>query len=192
MLHPCRPVEGARPDRFRPSHCPWRECVAHRAERGLLLDLLPEAPPAARIGRHALLFQLSPKGFELVSDDHPAYRAALRRHPRNHKLWRHSQAHHRRETIAFGRRSNALLERGALMCVWRNFVKGVSERKPDPTSPAMRLGLTDRPWRWRDIFARRLFPERLRLPSGWQRVYRREWITPAVGRNVRHILAHAF
>jgi hypothetical protein len=109
-----------------------------------------------------------------------------------HKLWRHSQAHHRRETIAFGRRSNAVLERGALMVCWKNLVKGVSERRNDRTTPAMRLGLTARPWRWRDVFARRLFPGRIRVSESWMRIYRRAWITPAVGRNVLHDLRHAF
>ena len=109
-----------------------------------------------------------------------------------HKLWRHSQAHHRRETIAFGRRSNAVLERAALMVCWKNLVKGVSERRNDRTTPAMRLGLTARPWMWRDVFARRLFPGRIRLSESWMRIYRRAWITPAVGRNVRHELRHAF
>ena len=55
-----------------------------------------------------------------------------------HGLIRHSECHHRRETIAFGRRTNAILERLYLASVWRNFVKGVSERKPDETTPAMR------------------------------------------------------
>jgi hypothetical protein len=109
-----------------------------------------------------------------------------------HKLWRHSEAHQRRETIAFGRRANAVLERSALMMVWRNFVKGVSERRADRTTPAQRLGLTGRPFKWRDIFARRLFPKRIRLPEGWSSIYRREWITPAVGRNLRHDLKQAF
>jgi len=109
-----------------------------------------------------------------------------------HKLWRHSQAHHRRQTIAFGRRSNAVLERAALMACWKNLVKGVSERRNDRTTPAMRLGLAARPWRWRDVFARRLFPGRIRLSESWMRIYRRGWITPAVGRNVRHDLRHAF
>jgi len=163
----------------------------------------------------------------LVTDDHPAYRSAIRgsagpepidhriypNPPRRagpdaeiarerdremfavdllHKLIRHSQAHHRRETIAIGRRSNALLERAALMAVWRNFIKGVSERRNDPTTPAMRLGLTDRPWSWRNVFSKRRFPGRVRLPAGWMRIYRRGWITPAVGRNVIHDLKHAF
>jgi transposase-like protein len=109
-----------------------------------------------------------------------------------HKLWRHSQAHHRRETIAFGRRTNAVLERAALMLCWRNLVKGVSERKGDRTTPAMRLEITPRPWSWKDALARRLFPGRLTVPEPWMRIYRREWITPAVGRNLPHDLRHAF
>ena len=109
-----------------------------------------------------------------------------------HKLLRHSQAHHRRETIAFGRRTNALIERAALMAVWRNFIKGVSERRNDRTTPAMRLGLTARAWSWRDVVSERRFPGRISMPQGWIKVYRREWITPAVGRNLLHTLQHAF
>ncbi len=85
-----------------------------------------------------------------------------------------------------------MLERAALLMVWRNFVKGVSERKPDPTTPAMRLGLARRPFTWADVFSRRLFPGRIALPEGWMRVYRRQWITPAVGRNTLHDAVHAF
>ena len=77
-----------------------------------------------------------------------------------HALWRHSCAHHRRETIAFARRINAAVERGYLMAVWRNFVKGRSERKPDRTTPAMRLGLAEQPWNWPRVLARRLFATR--------------------------------
>jgi len=109
-----------------------------------------------------------------------------------HKLWRHSQAHHRRETIAFGRRSNAVMERGFLFIVWRNFVKKVSERTGKPITPAMRLGLVPRPLEWSQVFSRRLFPGRVGLPQGWMKVYRRGWITPAVGRNLPHALVQAF
>lgn len=109
-----------------------------------------------------------------------------------HKLWRHSQAHHRRETIAFGRRANAVVERAALMVVWRNFVKSVSERRNDPTTPAMRLKVATRAWSWRDVLSKRRFPQRTRWPEGWLKVYKRRWITPAVGRNATHDLRHAF
>lgn len=383
MLRPCQPVEGRRPDRFRPPHCPRARCIGHRIRHGfrykkcgsyrckasgrrriqrfacklyghtfsqqsfactyymkrpeLLIPIaaglvagsahrqiartLGCAPStvtrlAARIGRHTLLLQalalaqldeigepivfdhfetfvfsqddrlgigtavgqrswfvytmdpaphrragrrsarrapprrplpdripgsvvrstrrvirllctLAHGKFEMVSDDHPSYTAAIRSLPQSsrpwhrvyrnperrteagrvrarerdremfpvdllHKLWRHTQAHQRRETIAFGRRSNAVLERAALMAVWRNFVKGVSERRNDPTTPAMRLALTEAPYSWHDVFAKRLFPGRIRLPKGWARIYRREWITPAVGRNTRHRLVHAY
>ena len=54
-----------------------------------------------------------------------------------HALLRHSLAAHKRETIAFGRRLNAIVERLFLTAIWRNFVKGVSERKNDPTTPEL-------------------------------------------------------
>jgi hypothetical protein len=109
-----------------------------------------------------------------------------------HKLIRHSQAHHRRETIAFGRRLNALLERAFLLAVWRNLIKARTERRPDLTTPAMRLGLADKPWNWNRLLARRLFVWRVHVPKPWLPVYRRELITTAVGRNLTHHLVNAF
>lgn len=103
-----------------------------------------------------------------------------------HGLLRHSLAAHRRETIAFGRRLNAIVERLFVTAIWRNFVKGVSERKPDPTTPAMRLGLTDRPWKWERVLARRLFPDRERLDGTWLELYRRDWTTPELPSNTPH------
>ena len=108
-----------------------------------------------------------------------------------HGLIRHTVAHHRRETIAFGRRLNALVERLFLTIIWRNFVKGRSERRPDPTTPAMRLGLATEPWSWRRTMARRLFPARETLPRAWRDLYRRDWITPVLPSNTRHRLTHA-
>lgn len=109
-----------------------------------------------------------------------------------HGLIRHSQAHHRRETIAFGRRLNALLERAYLLMVWRNFVKRRSERRSRAPTPAMVLGLARRPRRWSQVLARRLFPHRVRVPAGWEKVYRRDLLSPSVGRNQRHRLVHAY
>jgi transposase-like protein len=108
-----------------------------------------------------------------------------------HMILRHSEAHHRRETIAFGRRTNAVVERLYLAAIWRNFVKGVSERKPDPTTPAMRLGVASEPWSWTRVLARRLFPGRIRMPKSWLEIYRREWTTPGAP-NTRHDLALAY
>jgi hypothetical protein len=109
-----------------------------------------------------------------------------------HSLMRHSLAHHRRETIAFSRRLNALLERGFLMAVWRNWVKGRSERKPDRTTPAMVVGLAGEPWSWSRVLSRRLFAWRQPVPESWKAVYRRELITPEIGPNTLHALKNAF
>ena len=204
-----------------------RRAALRRAPRRPLPTAIPGSVVHSTSRVLGLLQPLCSGRLRLITDDHPAYRSAVRRstdpariehqvypnpprgpegdleaaHRRDremfavdllHRLQRHSQAHHRRETIAFARRSNAIIERMALMAVWRNFVKGVSERRNDKTTPAMRLRLTDRPWSWRDVLSRRRFPGRIDMPAGWMKVYRRGWITPAVGRNLPHALRLAF
>jgi hypothetical protein len=94
-----------------------------------------------------------------------------------HQLLRHTCADHKRETIAFGRRLESILGRAHLIAVWKNFVKARSERKPDRTTPAMRLGLTDTPWRWERILSRRLFPARTPVTSSETRLYHKRWTT---------------
>jgi hypothetical protein len=109
-----------------------------------------------------------------------------------HKILRHSLAHHRRETIAFGRRLNAVLERLFLTAVWRNFVKKRSERLARSGTPAMRLGLARDRWPWSRVFSRRLFPARTPTPPTWARLYRRLWTSPLYRHNSRHQLKLAF
>ena len=109
-----------------------------------------------------------------------------------HRLLRHSDANHKRETIAFGRRANAILLRCFLFIVWRNFVKDRSERKPTGTSPAMKLGLAMERWSWPTVLSRRLFPDRLKTPKSWMRLYKQQMQTPAVGINRVHALKNAF
>jgi transposase-like protein len=108
-----------------------------------------------------------------------------------HALIRHSAAHHRRESLAFGRRLNALIERTFLLMVWRNFVKQRSERKPDGTTPAMWVALTGERWSWKRVFARRLFLRREKVPDPWRQLYRRDWISPMLPANTRHRLVFA-
>ena len=92
-----------------------------------------------------------------------------------HQFMRHTCADHKRETIAFGRRLEAIVLRIFLTTVWKNFVKGRSERRPDRTTPAMAIGLTDAPWSWRKLLAQRLFPAREPVPDAWLAIYRRTW-----------------
>jgi hypothetical protein len=129
----------------------------------------------------------SPRSPEAVERDQAMFPVDLL-----HMILRHSCAHHRRETIAFGRRINALMERSHVVMLWRNCIKGRSERKPDPVTPAMVLGLTSRPLTWQEVLGRRLFPSRIEVPEGWMKVYRREWITRAIGINRPHALVNAF
>jgi transposase-like protein len=96
-----------------------------------------------------------------------------------HRLLRHSQAAHRRETIAFARRVSGVMERAFAYAVWRNLVKARSERHPALGTPAMQAGLTDHAWGWGEVFRKRLFPSLARcLPASWQRIYRRKIVTP--------------
>ena len=154
-----------------------RAVRSHRLRSSILLERHPN-PPRGPKG--------SPRSARAIARDRAMFPAdAL------HSLLRHSLAHHRRETIAFGRRLNALMERMFLTAAWRNFIKGRSERRPDPTTPAMRLGLTTRPWSWPAVLSRRLFPGREKLPPAWAQLYRREWTTPALAHNTRHRLRYA-
>jgi hypothetical protein len=109
-----------------------------------------------------------------------------------HKLLRHSLAHQRRETIAFGRRLNAVMEQLFLTAVWRNFVKKRSERNARSGTPAMRLGLTRERWPWTRVFSRRLFPARTATPGTWAQLYRRLWTSPLYENNSTHKLKLAF
>jgi hypothetical protein len=85
-----------------------------------------------------------------------------------HQLLRHTCAEHKRETIAFGRKAASILGRLFLTTVWKNLVKGRSERRPDRPTPAMALGLATAPWSWRRVLATRLFPDRESLPESWR------------------------
>ena len=103
-----------------------------------------------------------------------------------HQLWRHSCSDHKRETIAFGRRLESILGRAHLMAVWKNFIKARSERAPDRTTPAMRLGLAEDRWRFERILSRRLFPTREPVSASALSIYRKDWTKTLPKLNRRH------
>ena len=158
----------------------------------------------------------TPQGLLVRSDEHPAYPRALRRlkgwairhactpsvqartagnplFPVNRLdlLLRHNSACHKRETIAFAKRHQAVVERAALLLVWLNFVKPFSENHGGGT-PAMRLGLGETPLTLPSVLRDRLFPERVVLPAEWQRYYRRLVLTAAIPHPRIHALKLAF
>ena len=92
-----------------------------------------------------------------------------------HQLIRHTHADHKRETIAQGRRLESILGRLHLFAVWKNFIKRRTERRPDRSTPAMRRGITDQPWMWERLLAKRLFPSREALTEVALQLYGKTW-----------------
>jgi len=103
-----------------------------------------------------------------------------------HQLIRHTCSDHKRETIAFGRRLESILGRAHLVQVWKNFIKSRSERKPDLTTPAMRLRLTDTRWRWERVLTRRLFPSRCETAAPALKIYWKRWTPHRPELNRKH------
>jgi transposase-like protein len=157
-----------------------------------------------------------PQGLTVRSDEHPAYPRALRqlagyevrhectpsvaaRTPANplfpvnllDLLLRHNNAHLKRESIAFAKRHQAVIERAALLVLWRNFTKPFSENHGGGT-PAMRLGLRTTPLSPRELLKERLFPSHVTLPEPWAGYYRRTEDTPGIAHPARHALRRAF
>ena len=179
---------------------PTRRSGRKRALKRTPVPTIPGAITDSTRKTLGLLLHKAPDGIDLISDDNPTYRAAIRRLDRSpglpnrirhrffanpdrsrdgdrrlalardramfpvdllHKLLRHCQSHHRRETIAFGRKSVNVVGRTALFTLWRNFIKHISERRRTPITPAMKIRLTRRPWTWSELLAERVFEGRL-------------------------------
>lgn len=174
-------------------------------------------PRAVERGVHRLLDALAHTCDHLIirSDDHRAYPRAIKRLsiPVTHHvtssserrtyqnpLWevnlldlviRHSLAAHKRETIAFVKRRQGAAEKLTLFQVWRNYGKKRSEKGPRVT-PAMLMGLVDRPLTFRHLLRRRLFANHFRLPPPWHKYYRGVVHTRALAVNRRHTLTYAY
>src|SRR5262245_9276628 len=112
----------------------------------------------------------SPRSAEAIARDHAMFPV-----DQLHQLLRHTCADHKRQTIAFGRRLESILGRAHLMAVWKNFIQARSERRPDPSTPAMRRGLATGPWIWERVLSRRLFPTREVPSESALRLYEKRW-----------------
>jgi hypothetical protein len=167
-------------------------------ERGMLAALKIAAPEPQALVAH--------------SDEHPAYPRAIRRlagYAIDHRpisstvartpanplfpvnlmdlLLRHNLACHKREGIAFAKLDLSVVLRAAWLIAWRNFTKPFSERHGGGT-PAMRVGIADRPIPVKEILKWRLFPARVKLPEPWASYYRGELRTPRIPNHRRHRL----
>ena len=152
----------------------------------------------------------------VYSDDHKSYSPALRRVPcrirhditsskarrtRSNPLWevnlldlliRHSNANHKRETIAWSKRRQASAERLAILAVWRNYMKGRREKVRGSPTPAMTRGMTRHVYQVDDILAGRIFREHVVLPPRWSQYYQRTVETRALGPHRYHTLKYAY
>jgi len=109
----------------------------------------------------------------------------------HHMFLRHSGANHKRETVAFSKRIQAVDWRHAIFQVWKNFVKWASERAPGQT-PAQRLGVVDRRLSVEEIFSRRIFPTRMALGRRLADRYWGRLRSRFLARERGHGLAYAF
>jgi hypothetical protein len=107
-----------------------------------------------------------------------------------HLLLRHGGGNHKRETIAFSKRNQAMVWREAIHRVWRNHVKQLSERRGGGT-PAMALGIEEAPLSWERILGGRLFPSRVELPDPVRKAYFGRIPTRQMPRARAHSLRYA-
>jgi len=150
------------------------------------------------------------------SDDHPAYPPAMRSlscqvihrvtpgsaHRGVHNrlfpinlldlLIRHSQANHKRETIAFAKQRVSSAARLAILLVWRNYIKRRREKVRGSPTPAMARGMMRKPLLVAELLDRRLFHTHSRLSPRWKLYYQRLIRTRALPRHRIHNLKYAF
>ena len=171
-------------------------------------------PKAIELGTQRALRLAAPAPQALVvrSDEHDAYPRALARlqgytirHERTPSrvartagnplfpvnrmdlLLRHNSANHKRETIAFSKRHQAVIWRAAWLLAWQNYAKPFSERHGGAT-PAMRAGLCARRLPVAELLRWRLFPERAGLPEEWRDYYAGRVRTRRIPNENRHTL----
>lgn len=159
------------------------------------------------IGRHDRV--------KVYTDDHPQYRKPIRNlgdvikhsvtpgkqhRDKDNSLWeinlfdrffRHSNANHTRETLAWSKRRQSSTDRLAIFAVWRNYMNGRRQKDRGSPTPAMERGMLDRKLTVEDILSNRIFLGHVELPESWRRYYGRLVSTRALSHNRRHTLKYA-
>ena len=204
---------------FSPLRRHGRMTAQQKRRRALLESRHGRPDPRAIENGTAIALRLAapePQPLVVRSDEHQDYPRALRqlagyqiRHERTSSLaartagnplfpvnrldqsLRHNSANHKRETIAFSKLHQSVIERAAWLFAWQNLAKPFSERHGGGT-PAMRAGLQVRPLPVEELLARRRFPGRVLLPPEWERYYRGEVRTATIRNQRRHTLRLAY
>jgi transposase-like protein len=151
------------------------------------------------------LLKMAHPNLVLHSDDHYQYRDAIKqieererivheitssRKHRNYQnplfainhldlLTRHHLASFKRETIAFAKTSQGMVEDFILLVLYKNYMRAkfVKPHKRDPacnfTSPAMHVGLRKKVLRFHELFGIRITKLQVNLSEDWQRFFER-------------------
>ncbi len=137
----------------------------------------------------------TPQWLDIRSDGHPAYERSFRRlagYRITHKatpstdprtptndlffvnrrdmMLRHNGANHRRETIAFSKRDQGVVDRAAIHLMLANYW-APSSVNHDRSTPAMKLGLFETPLSPQALLGRRLFVTKTTITEEWRRYY---------------------
>ena len=152
---------------------------------------------------------------KVYTDDHHQYRKPIQRYrgvidhsvipgkqhrDKNNSLWeinlfdrffRHSNANHTRETLAWSKRRQSSTDRLAIFAVWRNYMNGRRQKDRRSPTPAMARQMMNRRLTTSDVLSNRIFLGHVELPDSWQQYYRRTVTTRALAHNRRHALKYA-
>jgi hypothetical protein len=152
---------------------------------------------------------------KVYTDDHAQYRKPIRYYgdaivhsvtpgkqhrDKDNALWeinlfdrffRHSNANHTRETLAWSKRRQSSTDRLAIFTVWRNYMNGRRQKDRRSPTPAMARGMLDRKMTVDNVLAQRIFFGHNELPESWRQYYRRDVVTRALPHNRRHELQYA-
>ncbi|MFN8588727.1 MAG: hypothetical protein U0704_13115 [Candidatus Eisenbacteria bacterium] len=102
-------------------------------------------------------------------------------------MLRHNGANHRRETIAFSKRDQGVVERAAIHLMLANYWSPNSVNH-DRATPAMKAGVFDTPLRPEVLLKKRHFVTQVELTDEWRRYYFGGVDTAEIANPKRHTL----
>ena len=154
---------------------------AHLLTADVLHHLLPQASKASyrrRVGTRRLLRASADRTVGSLLEDLGRHAILFHARCRGHLPAVSETIVHDHFEVFIGRQDRALgigTAVGSESWFVYDFIKCRSERRPDRSTPAMRLGLTDTRWRWERVLSRRLFCERELMPDSTRSIYRKGW-----------------
>jgi hypothetical protein len=175
---------------------PDPRAIEHGTYRALRLAAPAPQPLTVRSDEHAAypraLARLGRAGYTITHERTSSREARTAGNPlfpvnRLDLLLRHNSANHKRETIAFSKRLQSVIWRGAWLIAWQNLAKPFSERHGGAT-PAMRAGLATRPIPVPELLRERRFASRIALPEEWRDYYLGRVRTRRIRNEHRHEL----